>query len=244
MGYNYMDPQAEEYHKAHPEKPVIGTETVSAVGTRGIYVTDSEKAMWARTIRTPRRVAPRRKAGGASAIRGSGCREDSCGRGSIIAASRRPMSGPTSARSMELSIPAVSLRIRFSTTSRGGPTSRYLHLFPHWNWPGMEGKEIAVWVYSNLDKVELFFNGKSLGAKDMKKDSHVAWVVKYAPGAIEARGYKGGKVVMTAKRETTRRRGEVGDECGSAGGFGRWRGCGHVRGRGSGCAGPRCADHR
>lgn len=78
-----------------------------------------------------------------------------------------------------------------------------LHLFPHWNWPGMEGKEIAVRVYSNLDKVELFFNSQSLGAKDMKKDSHGAWVVKYAPGAIEARGYKEGMVVMTAKRETT-----------------------------------------
>src|SRR5208283_3804419 len=43
MGYNYMDPGAEAYHKAHPEIPVVGTETVSAVGTRGIYVTDSEK---------------------------------------------------------------------------------------------------------------------------------------------------------------------------------------------------------
>ena len=41
MGYNYTDPGAEEYHKAHPDKPVIGTETVSAVGTRGIYVTDA-----------------------------------------------------------------------------------------------------------------------------------------------------------------------------------------------------------
>src|SRR5580704_10954710 len=42
-GYNYMDPQAEAFHKAHPEKPVMGTETVSAVGTRGIYVTDPSK---------------------------------------------------------------------------------------------------------------------------------------------------------------------------------------------------------
>jgi beta-galactosidase len=67
----------------------------------------------------------------------------------------------------------------------------------------MEGKEIAVWVYSNLDSVELFLNGTSLGAKDVKKDSHVAWVVPYAPGAIEARGSKAGQVVMTAKRETT-----------------------------------------
>ena len=78
-----------------------------------------------------------------------------------------------------------------------------LHLFPHWNWPGMEGKEIAVWVHTNLEKVELFVNGKSLGVKEVAKDSHVAWNVKYAPGTIEAKGYKGNKVVMTEKRETT-----------------------------------------
>jgi beta-galactosidase len=58
-------------------------------------------------------------------------------------------------------------------------------------------------VHSNLDRVELFLNGQSLGAKDMKKDSHLAWNVKYAPGAIEARGYKDGRQVMTARRETT-----------------------------------------
>jgi beta-galactosidase len=78
-----------------------------------------------------------------------------------------------------------------------------LHLFPHWNWPAYEGKKIAVWVYSNLDKVELFHNGQSLGAKDVKKDAHVAWNVEYAPGSIEARGWKDGKQVMTARRDTT-----------------------------------------
>jgi beta-galactosidase len=49
----------------------------------------------------------------------------------------------------------------------------------------------------------LFLNGQSLGAKDMKKDSHLAWNVKYAPGAIEARGFKDGKQVITTTRETT-----------------------------------------
>jgi beta-galactosidase len=58
-------------------------------------------------------------------------------------------------------------------------------------------------VHSNLDRVEVFLNGQSLGAKDMKKDSHLAWNVKYAPGAIEARGFKDGKLVATTKRETT-----------------------------------------
>jgi beta-galactosidase len=67
----------------------------------------------------------------------------------------------------------------------------------------MEGKEIAVWVHSNLDKVELLLNGQSLGTKEMKKDSHLAWNVAYVPGVIEARGFKDGELVMTARRETT-----------------------------------------
>jgi len=37
----------------------------------------------------------------------------------------------------------------------------------------------------------------------VKKDSHVAWNVEYAPGSIEARGWKDGKQVMTARRDTT-----------------------------------------
>ena len=78
-----------------------------------------------------------------------------------------------------------------------------LHVFPHWNWYGSEGKEIDVWCHSNLDAVELFLNGRSLGRKEVPRYLHVAWKVKYAPGTIEARGYKNGKQVLTAKRETT-----------------------------------------
>jgi len=37
----------------------------------------------------------------------------------------------------------------------------------------------------------------------MQKDQHLAWNVKYAAGTIEARGYKGDKLALTAKRETT-----------------------------------------
>ena len=63
-----------------------------------------------------------------------------------------------------------------------------LHLFPHWNWEGREGDEIPVWVYSNLDEVELFVNGKSLGSQKVPHLGHVEWKVRYEPGAIEARG--------------------------------------------------------
>jgi beta-galactosidase len=62
---------------------------------------------------------------------------------------------------------------------------------------------VEVWVHSNLDEVELLLNGKSLGTKKIEPLTHLAWTVKYEPGTIEARGSKGGKVVLTEKRETT-----------------------------------------
>jgi len=78
-----------------------------------------------------------------------------------------------------------------------------LHLFPHWNFEGREGDEIPVWVYSNLEEVELFVNGRSLGSQKVPHLGHVQWNVRYEPGYIEARASKGGRVVLTEKRETT-----------------------------------------
>jgi len=78
-----------------------------------------------------------------------------------------------------------------------------LHLFPHWNWAGKEGQEISVWVYSNLDEVELLVNGKSLGTRKVPRLGHVEWKVTYQPGVIEARGRRGQRVVLTQKHETT-----------------------------------------
>ena len=60
-----------------------------------------------------------------------------------------------------------------------------------------------MWCHCNLDSVELFLNGASLGSKSVTRNSHVEWKVKYAPGVIEARGTKDGKIVLTEKHETT-----------------------------------------
>jgi beta-galactosidase len=78
-----------------------------------------------------------------------------------------------------------------------------LHLFPHWNWSGQEGRNIDVRCYSNLDSVELFLNGESLGSKPVKRNSHVYWTVQFRPGTLEARGTKNGTVTLTERRETT-----------------------------------------
>ncbi|HWC17465.1 MAG TPA: beta-galactosidase GalA, partial [Terriglobales bacterium] len=203
MGYNYQDPQAEQYHKENPKKPVMGTETVSAVGTRGIYITDYSKGYVAS-------YDPYTTTGRASAEGWwSFCNARSWLSGGFVWTGFDYRGEPS-----PNGWPNISSQYGIIDTCGFPKDSFYyykawwtdeplLHLFPHWNWPGMEGKRIAVWVYSNLDKVELLHNGHSLGAKDVKKDSHVAWVVKYAPGMLEARGYKGNNVVLTTKRETT-----------------------------------------
>ena len=98
-----------------------------------------------------------------------------------------------------------------------------MHLFPHWTWPGMEGKLIDVWCYSNCDSVELFLNGRSQGIS--KKDSpprpwrfdkdvvlppseikgrrqHFSWPVKYESGVLKAVGMRDGKIVSTEEIHT------------------------------------------
>jgi beta-galactosidase len=78
-----------------------------------------------------------------------------------------------------------------------------LHLLPHWNWAGKENQSIEVWAYSNCDEVELFLNKKSLGKKTMEKDGHLEWNVNYAPGTLEAIGYRNGKKITADVVKTT-----------------------------------------
>ncbi|MBM4163584.1 MAG: glycoside hydrolase family 2 protein [Lentisphaerae bacterium] len=83
-------------------------------------------------------------------------------------------------------------------------TSRtVLHFLPHWNWPGREGQEIDVWCYSNCDEVELFLNDRSLGRKAMPQLGYLSWMVPYAPGALQAKGYKRRKLIAEKRVETT-----------------------------------------
>lgn len=76
-----------------------------------------------------------------------------------------------------------------------------VHLFPHWNWK--EGQTVKVWSYTNCDEVELLLNGKSLGRKKIKADSHAEWSVIFSPGTLVAHGYKNGKKVALDAVHTT-----------------------------------------
>jgi beta-galactosidase len=79
-----------------------------------------------------------------------------------------------------------------------------VHLLPSsWNWAGKESQNIRVLAFSNARRVELFLNGKSLGAQDMLHDAHVEWQVPYEPGDLLAKAYNDDKTVASDEVQTT-----------------------------------------
>ncbi len=71
-----------------------------------------------------------------------------------------------------------------------------LHIFPHWNWK--QGDVVDVWAYFNCEEVELFLNGESKGTKKKEGDDlHVMWRLDYTPGTLKAIGRTGGKEVLS-----------------------------------------------
>ena len=61
----------------------------------------------------------------------------------------------------------------------------------NWTWPGLEGQLFKVDVYSACEKVELFFNGNSMGVQPTTRQEKfmASFDVPYAPGELKVIGY-------------------------------------------------------
>ena len=203
VGYNYADRQVVDFHAKNPDRPVLATETVSAVCTRGVYITDYEKGFVGS-------YDPYTTTGRASAEgwwRFLDSQEWLAGGFIWTGFDYRGEPSPNRWPNISSQYGVIDIcgfpKDTFFYYQSWWTQQPVLHLFPHWNWPGYEGKVIAAWVHTNMDKVELFQDGKSLGTKDVQKNQHLAWNVTYQPGVLEARGYKDGKLALTERRETT-----------------------------------------
>jgi len=199
VGFNYNLNQPDGFHKRHPNRPIFGSETSSAVSTRGEYRTDVLRnvisgldGMWGTPEDWWKFYSTRQWAAGGFAWTGFDYRGEPS-----------PYGWPSISSQFGIFDTCGFPKDYFYYYKAWWRTEPSLHLFPHWNWAGREGDEISVWVYSNLDEVELFVNGNSRGSQKMPYLGHVEWKVRYEQGAIEARGSKNGKVVLTEKRETT-----------------------------------------
>jgi beta-galactosidase len=78
------------------------------------------------------------------------------------------------------------------------------HILPHWTWPERVGQVTPAHVFTSGDEGELFLNGKSLGRK--KKGPHeyrLRWEdVVYQPGTLKVVTWKNGKKWASAETKT------------------------------------------
>ncbi len=202
IGFNYNLKGPDGYHKERPKRALYGSETSSAISTRGVYSTDALR----NTMNAYDGVVP----WGETAEewwKFYGTRDWEAGGFAWTGFDYRGEPTPYGWPSINSQFGIVDMcgfpKDHFFYYKAWWGKDPVVHLFPHWNFAGKEGEEIAVWVYANTDDVELFVNGQSAGSKKVPHLGHVEWKVKYVPGTIEARGSKDGKVVLTEKRETT-----------------------------------------
>jgi beta-galactosidase len=224
LGYNYHNDKLANFQKDYPGKKFIGTETASALESRGVYNTSPDTIQ-----RWP----------GGMVVDGKRVRRPMNADNTVNAYDNISAPwGHTHEETLKIYKKYAFLSGQFVWTGfdyigepwpyqwpsrssyfgivdlAGFPKDVYylyqsewtnktvLHLLPHWNWQA--GKVVDVWAYySNADEVELFLNGKSLGTKSKQgEDLHIAWKVNYEPGTLKAISRKNGKVVLTTEVKT------------------------------------------
>jgi beta-galactosidase len=203
VGFNYHLEAIDPYHAGHSRRPLVGSETASTVATRGIYSTDPKRNWvsaydanhppWAELAEEwwPFYAARDYLAGGFAWT------------GFDYRGEPTPYGWPSISSQFGIVDTCGFPKDVFHYYRACWSDEPTLHLFPHWNWPHDLRDPIRIWVYSNLEEVELRLNGKSLGRQKVPPLGHLEWTVKYEPGVLEARGLRNGQSVLTARRETT-----------------------------------------
>ena len=199
-GFNYGPGGYVPYHRAEPNHPMFGSETASTTTTRGIYEvdkvrgyvpaydtqgSDTAEAAWEPIAREPY------NAGGFVWT------------GFDYKGEPSPYGWPCVNSHFGIIDLAGFPKDIFYYYKAWWGDKPSVHVFPHWNWAGSEGKPIDVWVFGNGDEVELILNGRSLGRKANPAYEHLSWNVPYEPGQLVAMSYKNGKLVATDAVTTT-----------------------------------------
>lgn len=204
VGFNYQHTSYDRFHAANPTIPMLSSEDTSAFMTRGAWETDkarkiassddTQRAGWGLTQREGWKVIETRPylAGGFAWT------------GFDYHGEPTPHKWPANVSYFGIvdlcGFPKAAFYLRRAMWVKDRPL---LDILPHWNWVGREGQPIKVMLATNLDRVELRCNGKLVGEGKPDPYDMIAFDVPYQPGTLEARGWKDGRPVATAKVETT-----------------------------------------
>ena len=204
VGANYQVDVYDKFHETFPTVPFTSSEDTSGFMTRGVYKTDHSKnvfasydddfATWGNSHRDAWEAIDKRPyVAGGFVWTGFDYRGE-----------------PT-----PNAWPSVNSVFGIMDLNGFAKTAYYIHqvqwikdralvhIAPHWNWPGVEGKPVRVMVMSNAEKIALLLNGRPLGEQQVDPYRMNYFNVGYAPGKLEAIAYRGGKEVARTAVETT-----------------------------------------
>ena len=221
VGYNYVDrwhERRELYYSVdkinHPDWIMIGTENVSIRGVRGAYsLKDDTNNRYG--FAYPASMIRAEQLWKFTATRDYVCGDFMWTGIDYLGESRWPVRASSSG----VIDMAGFLKDGYYFYQSQWTKEPMIHLLPHWNWKGKEGKIIPVIAYSNCDAIELFVNEKSYGEQKLEfprpgnsgswysydklpvngttADLHIIWNIPYEPGTLKAVGKRNGEIVYT-----------------------------------------------
>lgn len=172
-GWNYARRYL-NYRHQYPDRPIVYSESASALSTRGYYnpLLDAAKTEYADTFQLSSYDLIAAPWSDIADREFKLMEEDTYVAGEFVWTGFDYLGEPTpfeaEARSSYFGIVDLC----------GFPKDRYylyrshwrddvhtLHLLPHWNWPDRIGKNVPVFLYTDGDEAELFLNGRSLGRR-------------------------------------------------------------------------------
>ncbi|MCS7033517.1 MAG: DUF4982 domain-containing protein [Phycisphaerae bacterium] len=202
MSINYQLPLHDAFHAKRPRVPLIAAETHCVISTRGIWQTDLAAGRfacddhhthpWGQTARnTWRFVRERRFISGLFAWSGFDYRGEPA-----------PGRWPITCSQLGMMDLCGFPKDLFYLHKAWWTQEPFVHLSPHWTWPGREGQEIRVLAYTNCEEVELWLNDRSLGRKPVDPIEMAVWQVIYEPGTLRACGFRAGGLVAESTFHT------------------------------------------
>jgi beta-galactosidase len=208
------------FHEQFPDKFIFGSETASALSSRGDYVfpvtTNNSAAVGPKSgeDRTRKQVSAYElyaAAFGSSAdkVFASQDKNPYVG-GEFVWTGWDYLGEPTPFDSSRSSYSGIIDLAGFKKDrfylyqAHWRPDFPMAHILPHWTWPERTGQTTPVHVFTSGDEGELFLNGKSLGRqKKGPYEYRLRWdEVVYEPGTLKVVTYKNGKAWVTDEVKT------------------------------------------
>ncbi|MBN2315106.1 MAG: DUF4982 domain-containing protein [Sedimentisphaerales bacterium] len=172
-GWNYARRYA-KYRENYPDKPIIYSESASALSTRGFYEFPfpNQKTQFSEQHQVCSYDLNSAAWSDIPDVEFQLMKDDDFVAGEFVWTGFDYLGEPTpfaqEARSSYFGIVdlcGIPKDRYYLYRSYWRPETTTIHILPHWNWPDRVGKNVPVFVYTNGDSAELFLNGKSLGRR-------------------------------------------------------------------------------